>query len=69
MASSPFVPEEEPMIEEADAVVIGAGAFGTSVAYHLARRGVRRVALLDAVRAPLLSVDRGIAYARIGLPR
>jgi len=35
------------MIEEADAVVIGAGAFGTSVAFHLAQRGVGRVALLD----------------------
>lgn len=35
------------MIEEADAVVIGAGAFGASVAYHLARGGMKRVALLD----------------------
>ncbi len=34
------------MIQEADAVVIGAGAFGTSIAFHLARRG-RKVALLD----------------------
>ncbi|MCX6050656.1 MAG: FAD-dependent oxidoreductase [Chloroflexi bacterium] len=35
------------MITSADAVVIGAGAFGASVAYHLARRG-QRVAILDA---------------------
>lgn len=34
------------MIHEADAVVIGAGAFGSSIAYHLARRG-RRVALVE----------------------
>src|SRR5215467_15149659 len=34
------------MIQEADAVVIGAGAFGASIAYHLAKRG-RRVALLE----------------------
>jgi glycine/D-amino acid oxidase-like deaminating enzyme len=34
------------MIQEADAVVIGAGAFGASVAFHLAKRG-RRVALLE----------------------
>jgi glycine/D-amino acid oxidase-like deaminating enzyme len=34
------------MIQEAEAVVIGAGAFGASTAYHLARRG-KRVALLD----------------------
>ncbi len=34
------------MIQEADAVVIGAGAFGASTAYHLAKRG-QRVALVD----------------------
>src|SRR5215471_10097213 len=34
------------MIVEADAVVIGAGAFGASIAYHLAKRG-RRVALIE----------------------
>jgi 4-methylaminobutanoate oxidase (formaldehyde-forming) len=34
------------MIQEAEVVVIGAGAFGASIAYHLARRG-RRVALLE----------------------
>jgi glycine/D-amino acid oxidase-like deaminating enzyme len=31
----------------ADAVVIGAGALGTSIAYHLARAGLPRVTLLD----------------------
>lgn len=35
------------MITHADVVVIGAGAFGASTAYHLARRG-KRVVLLDA---------------------
>lgn len=35
------------MITKADAVVIGAGAFGASVAYYLARHG-KQVALLDA---------------------
>lgn len=35
------------MIETADVVVIGAGAFGSSVAYHLAAMGQRNVALLD----------------------
>ena len=34
------------MIDAADAVVIGSGAFGSSVAYHLARHGLR-VALLE----------------------
>jgi glycine/D-amino acid oxidase-like deaminating enzyme len=34
------------MIESADVVVIGAGAFGASIAFHLALRG-RRVALLE----------------------
>jgi len=35
------------MISDADAVVVGAGAFGLSTAFHLARLGVRRVALVD----------------------
>ena len=33
------------MIDAADVVVIGAGAFGASVAYHLARLGQRNVVL------------------------
>src|SRR5438876_12208546 len=33
--------------QEADAVVIGAGAFGSSIAYHLARLGWRNTVLLD----------------------
>src|SRR5204863_7590439 len=39
--------EEAAMISEADAVVVGAGALGLSTAFHLARLGVRRVALVD----------------------
>jgi glycine/D-amino acid oxidase-like deaminating enzyme len=35
------------MIDSADVVVIGAGAFGASAAYHLARLGQRNVVLLD----------------------
>jgi glycine/D-amino acid oxidase-like deaminating enzyme len=35
------------MIEHADIVVIGAGAFGSSIAYHLAKLGTRNVVLLD----------------------
>ncbi|HEY7601672.1 MAG TPA: FAD-dependent oxidoreductase, partial [Methylomirabilota bacterium] len=31
----------------ADAVVVGGGVHGASVAYHLARRGARRVVLLE----------------------
>jgi glycine/D-amino acid oxidase-like deaminating enzyme len=37
---------EAQMIDEAEAVVIGAGAFGASIAFHLAQRG-RRVALVE----------------------
>lgn len=35
------------MVEHADVVVIGAGAFGSSVAYHLTKLGTRNVVLLD----------------------
>src|SRR3569623_280076 len=35
------------MIEQADVVVIGAGAFGASVAFHLARSQNWRVALVE----------------------
>ncbi len=35
------------MVERADTVVIGAGAFGTSVAYHLAKLGRRNVVMVD----------------------
>jgi glycine/D-amino acid oxidase-like deaminating enzyme len=39
------------MIASADVVVVGSGAFGASVAYHLARRGVRVVVLERAALA------------------
>ena len=35
------------MIDQADVVVIGAGSFGSSPAYHLAKLGMRNVVLLD----------------------
>jgi glycine/D-amino acid oxidase-like deaminating enzyme len=35
------------MIGEADAVVVGAGALGASIAFHLAKTGKLRVALID----------------------
>ena len=35
------------MLQEAAAVIIGSGALGSSVAYHLAKAGVAPVALID----------------------
>lgn len=39
------------MLSEADAVVVGAGALGLSVGYHLAKLGMGRVAILDQFAA------------------
>src|SRR5438132_1458593 len=36
------------MVREAQAVVIGSGAFGSSTAYHLAAMGQQGIILLDA---------------------
>ena len=35
------------MLQDADVVVIGSGALGSSVAYHLAKAGKHRIALID----------------------
>ncbi|MGH2614705.1 MAG: NAD(P)/FAD-dependent oxidoreductase [Thermomicrobiales bacterium] len=35
------------MVNTAEAVIIGAGSFGSSLAYHLAKQGLRDVVLLD----------------------
>ena len=35
------------MRNRAEVVIVGSGGFGASTAYHLARRGVRDVILLD----------------------
>lgn len=39
-------------IERADVVIVGAGVIGASVAYHLARRGVGSIWVLDKESAP-----------------
>src|SRR6266536_341416 len=40
-----------PLLHECDVVVIGAGALGSSVAFHLAARGGRRVAIVEKFEA------------------
>ncbi|HEY8088546.1 MAG TPA: FAD-binding oxidoreductase, partial [Polyangiaceae bacterium] len=35
------------MRDQADVVVVGAGIMGLSIAYHLARRGVTNVTVVD----------------------
>ena len=42
----------EPDMELLDAVVIGAGQAGLSAAYHLRRRGMEDVVVLDAEDGP-----------------
>src|SRR6476661_5250062 len=35
------------MIQEAEAVIVGSGALGSSVAFHLAKAGIAPIALVD----------------------
>jgi sarcosine oxidase, subunit beta len=39
-------------IEQADVVIVGAGVIGASVAYHLARRGIGSICVVDKESAP-----------------
>jgi sarcosine oxidase subunit beta len=49
----------------ADAVVIGAGVMGASIAFHLARAGLRHVAVLDKAAAASASTARSGALVRM----
>jgi glycine/D-amino acid oxidase-like deaminating enzyme len=44
-------------METADVVVIGAGANGTSTAFHLAKAGVKRVVVVERQVQRLTAVD------------
>jgi glycine/D-amino acid oxidase-like deaminating enzyme len=51
------------MTETADVVVVGAGLFGTSIAYQLARRGAGSVLLID--QGPVCSGDSGLCFSMV----
>ncbi|MBI3965944.1 MAG: FAD-binding oxidoreductase [Chloroflexi bacterium] len=53
------------MLTEADAVVIGAGAFGLSAAFHLKKLGLPRVALLDRVEPASQTSPRAAGLFRL----
>jgi sarcosine oxidase, subunit beta len=48
----------------ADAVIIGGGINGASIAYHLALAGIRRIVVLDAARAGRGASSRGAGIIR-----
>src|SRR3989441_12687101 len=58
--------EEAAMISEADAVVVGAGALGLSTAFHLARFGVRRGALIDPLAPRSQTSARAARPCKLG---
>ena len=51
------------MAETADVVVVGAGLFGASTAFQLARRGVGSVVLID--RGPVCGGDSGVSFSMV----
>jgi glycine/D-amino acid oxidase-like deaminating enzyme len=52
----------------ADIVVIGAGAIGTSIAYHLARRGTRDVVVLEREMVGAGSTSKAAGGIRVEFP-
>ena len=53
------------MTERADVVVIGGGVMGASIAYHLARKGVRDVVVLERERLGAGSTTRNAGGVRL----
>jgi sarcosine oxidase subunit beta len=49
----------------ADVVIVGGGAIGTSIAYHLARRGVRDVVVLERERVGAGSTSKAAGGIRV----
>jgi len=53
------------MTSSADAVIIGGGVIGASIAYHLARRGMRRVVVLERDRLGSGSTSKNAGGVRL----
>jgi len=54
------------MVETADMVIIGGGAIGSSIAYHLGQRGVGRdVVLLERANLSSGSTGRSAGWIRL----
>lgn len=51
------------MAESADIVVVGAGLFGTSIAFQLARRGAASVAIVE--RGAVCGGDSGVSFSMV----
>ncbi len=55
------------MIKDADIVVIGGGCVGASIAYHLAREGVERLALLEKDHLAWGATGKSSAIVNVGV--
>ena len=54
--------------ETADTVVIGGGALGTSIAYHLAKAGMKDVVLLEKTELTAGSTWHAVSFLRSCAP-
>lgn len=65
ICSSGAISSSKEWKSEAEAVIVGGGAVGTSIAYHLSRYGLKDVFLLEKSELTAGSTWHAVSWARI----